>query len=204
MADNDSKGCGGVMRVAPIGLASPAIEDRVIFETGTASAAFTHGHPAGHLSAGYFAVTIASLVRGEPLIRALELADAELQRHGGNVEVARAIDAARELASRGRPGPEELETLGAGWVAEEALSIAVCCALTATRFGDGVLLAVNHSGDSDSTGSIAGNMLGAAFGVDAIPQTWLDRLELRQEIERIAVDLDAFATGQECETYPPN
>jgi ADP-ribosylglycohydrolase len=108
------------------------------------------------------------------------------------------------LALRGIPGPKGLETLGAGWVAEEALSIAICCALTARDFRHGVLLAVNHSGDSDSTGAIAGNIMGAEFGIDAIPRTWLDRLELRKEIERTAFDLNAFATGQECETYPPN
>jgi ADP-ribosylglycohydrolase len=67
----------------------------VNFETATASAAFTHGQPAGHLSAGYFAATIAALVRGEPLIRARELADAALQRHGGNDELAWTIDATR-------------------------------------------------------------------------------------------------------------
>ncbi|MFN8027118.1 MAG: ADP-ribosylglycohydrolase family protein [Acidimicrobiia bacterium] len=55
-----------------------------------------------------------------------------------------------------------IEALGAGWVAEEALAIGVYCALVATDLRAGLLLAVNHSGDSDSTGSIAGNLLGAA------------------------------------------
>ena len=52
----------------------------------------------------------------------------------------------------------------------------------------GVLAAVNHSGDSDSTGSIAGNILGAMYGVEAIPTRWLDELELRDEIEQLARD----------------
>lgn len=79
----------------------------------------------------------------------------------------------------------------------------------AKDFRDGVLLAVNHSGDSDSTGSIAGNLLGVHFGFDAIPSTWLERLELREEIERLATDLNAFVSGtttwpQVLEAYPPN
>jgi ADP-ribosyl-[dinitrogen reductase] hydrolase len=52
-----------------------------------------------------------------------------------------------------------------------------------------VRLAVNHSGDSDSTGSIAGNLLGAMLGAHAIPSQWLEMLELREEITALADDL---------------
>jgi len=45
------------------------------------------------------------------------------------------------------------------------------------------------SGDSDSTGSIAGNLLGAWFGVEAIPERWLGPLELREVISAVADDL---------------
>ena len=48
----------------------------------------------------------------------------------------------------------------------------------------GLLLAVNHSGDADSTGAIAGNLLGAAHGVGAIPADLLDPLEFRDLIEQ--------------------
>ncbi|MSW92987.1 MAG: ADP-ribosylglycohydrolase family protein, partial [Actinobacteria bacterium] len=79
-------------------------------------------------------------------------------------------------------------------VGEEALAIGVACALGAKGFEDGVLAAVNHSGDSDSTGSITGNLLGAIHGVAAIPTRWLDALEARAIIDQIACDLhDALA-----------
>ena len=51
------------------------------------------------------------------------------------------------------------------------------------------MLAVNHGGDSDSTGSIAGNLLGALMGIDAIPERWLAQLELRDVIVSVADDL---------------
>lgn len=51
------------------------------------------------------------------------------------------------------------------------------------------MLAVNHSGNSDSTGAITGNICGALYGVDSIPARWLDQLELRNEIEMLANDL---------------
>jgi ADP-ribosylglycohydrolase len=88
-------------------------------------------------------------------------------------------------------GPEMVERIGQGWIAEEALAISICCApASPDDFRRAVLLAVNHSGDSDSTGVITGNILGAALGVDAIPTKWLDRLELREKIETVAADLN--------------
>ncbi|HET9003219.1 MAG TPA: ADP-ribosylglycohydrolase family protein, partial [Gemmatimonadaceae bacterium] len=99
-------------------------------------------------------------------------------------------DRAVALASNGSPSAERVESLGAGWVAEEALAIAVYCALVfQDDFAGGVRLAVNHDGDSDSTGAITGNLLGAALGASAIPHRWVEALELREVIARLADDL---------------
>jgi ADP-ribosylglycohydrolase len=195
-AGNDSKGCGGVMRMAPVGLVGAALgDDTEVFGIAVDAAALTHGHPSGFLSAGYLAVAIAHLVRGEDLGQALRAGDVELGRWSDCGEVQRAIAAARALAARGLPTPEQLEGLGGGWVAEEALAIAVCCAIAAEDFRDCVIVAANHSGDTDSTAAIAGNLMGARLGVGALPPEWLDVLELRSEITQLADDLTAVAEG---------
>jgi ADP-ribosylglycohydrolase len=54
-----------------------------------------------------------------------------------------------------------------------------------------VTLAVNHDGDSDSTGAITGSVLGALHGDQAIPSRWLDLLELRDVVTMMADDLAA-------------
>lgn len=56
-------------------------------------------------------------------------------------------------------------------------------------FEKGIIAAVNHDGDSDSTGALTGNILGAVLGIDAIPQRFLDNLELKDIILEIAEDL---------------
>lgn len=221
---NDSKGCGGVMRAAPAGFgfsprrpaAVPALRRRA-FELGAASAALTHGHPSGHLSAGVLAATVWGLLRGDDLTDALDAARAELENHPGHQETSAALDAAVALAASGNVTPESLETLGGGWTGEEALAIAVCAALAAHRpdvdeagtGGSGtdglagpnpadanpagivrraLLLAVNHSGDSDSTGSVCGNLLGARYGAAGLPGAWQAGVELRQVIVQVAAD----------------
>ena len=201
---NNSKGCGGAMRVAPIGLVA---DDP--FELGLAAAALTHGHPSGYLAAGCFAWLISRVARGDQLLaaatRAAEIVS--LKAHSG--EITSALHGALELASDGEePTAEALETLGGGWIAEEALAISVYCALVARDFRHGVLLAVNHSGDSDSTGSMTGNLLGAALGVNAVPDRWRTNLRGREVVEEVARDLSRHYSGTaqfppDDDRYPP-
>src|SRR6266446_5601106 len=89
-ATNDSKGCGGVMRMAPVGmyfahsLGRERHPDRLlsnIFATGSDLAAITHGHPSGCLTAGAFAVMVSLLLAGNSLKDAIHAAKEELDRH---------------------------------------------------------------------------------------------------------------------------
>ncbi|GAA3460950.1 ADP-ribosylglycohydrolase family protein [Saccharothrix longispora] len=183
---NDSKGCGAVMRAAPVALWSDDV--REVFGLAAATGALTHGHPSGYLSAGVLAVLVQQVLAGLALLPAIGVARAELVRWDGHQEQLALLDLAVEMGAKGvRPTPEVIETtLGGGWVGEEALAIAVLTALTARDLGDGLLLAVNHSGDSDSTGALCGNLLGARDGVDAIPRHWLEALELEHVVDRLA------------------
>jgi ADP-ribosylglycohydrolase len=181
---NDSKGCGGVMRVAPVGLAG-----RSVFKIGAESAAITHGHPTGYLVAGAFALIVYEIQNGQTLEESVHRAVQELKQHDQHQETLDAIEQARSLAASTKPSPQAVEQLGAGWIAEEALGISLYCALTAKDFLSGVLLAVNHGGDSDSTGAITGNLLGALCGAEAIPEKLLQNLEGRLVIQKLAEDL---------------
>jgi ADP-ribosylglycohydrolase len=158
------------------------------FELGCQLAALTHGHVSGYLPAGVFAATMRGILDGRSLRAAVDDAVEMLRSWPRHEETSAAIDAALALSTRGLPVPEELERLGGGWVGEEALAIGLCCALAATDLEAAVVAAVTHSGDSDSTGSIAGNLLGAVGGVAAIPSRWLDVLELKDVIEALAAD----------------
>ncbi len=189
---NDSKGCGGVMRVAPVGLV--AEDEEQAFSLGCEAAAITHDHPSGYYSAGCFAAIIYHLMSGRSLPESIELALRILERpeNGGHEECAAAVHRAVALwhDSDLTPSPEVIERMGGGWVGEEALAISIYCALSSqNNFARGVLLAVNHSGDSDSTGAITGNLLGLMLGARTIPEKWLAELEMRAEIEAVAGDL---------------
>jgi ADP-ribosyl-[dinitrogen reductase] hydrolase len=85
---------------------------------------------------------------------------------------------------------DDVQTLGQGWIAEEALAISLLCALVwESNFDKALVLAVNHSGDSDSTGAITGNIMGCLLGMQGINHKWTDNLELHDVIQRLGIDL---------------
>lgn len=191
---NNSKGCGGVMRIAPVGLVEPP--DRV-FDTACGIAAITHGHPTGYLAAGCMAQIIREIISGQDLLTAVEKAGRRLEGVQYHDECSRALSKALGAHKHQPADVETVASLGLGWIAEEALAIGVYCALAAGEdFKKGITLAVNHSGDSDSTGAITGNLLGALLGTTAIPKPYLAELELVSLIEEIAGDLYALVSNE--------
>jgi ADP-ribosylglycohydrolase len=183
----ESKGCGTVMRSAPFGLLvgwDPAL----VFQLAIECAAQTHGHPTGYLAAGAFAVVVHALAHAEALEAAVLRAIGLLAAHPGHEETTVALRRALGAVRQGPPTAERVAELGEGWTAEEALSIGVYCALVAEDVRHGLLLAVNHSGDSDSTGSVCGNLLGVQHGDTALPPGWVAELEGRGTLLQLADD----------------
>lgn len=207
---NHSKGCGGVMRVAPWGLFlgesaahwdEPRLRDFV--REGAQMAALTHGHPLGWISAGALCylvnrcafevpegaddprAALEGIVRdcicGLPTWFADVPEDAAYQ--------AELLERAMKLAAGDEPDQPVIFQLGGGWVGEEALAIAVFSALRhADDFAEAIISAANHDGDSDSTAAICGNIVGALLGIDAIGSGW-DEVELRDVILEVARNL---------------
>ncbi|MHA1748831.1 MAG: ADP-ribosylglycohydrolase family protein [Promethearchaeota archaeon] len=202
---NDSKGCGGVMRTAPAGLAFPP---KRAFENGAKFAALTHTHPSGYLSAGFLSEIIAYIIREKTLPEAIELGMEQLIMYNGYEETLEKIKLAKKLLASGDSVNKSIQKIGEGWVGEEALAISLFCSL---KFIDdwkkGTLAAVNHSGDSDSTGSITGAILGTLLGIEAIPNKWVKNVENSEKIQKIADDMyRIFKKGEELsfDEYPPN
>ncbi len=189
-AHNNSKGCGAVMRSAPFGLLR--LDDAA--QMAEECAALTHGHPTGQLASGALAVIVEALAAGRPLGASIEMALDWLDGQSAARETVAALNDAVVAAHRD-PSFEVVQSLGEGWVADEALAIGVYCALAypdADQVRAALSLSVSHGGDSDSTGSICGNILGTLHGVSALPGDLLADLEGRETIERLASDLAAL------------
>ncbi|MBQ8202204.1 MAG: ADP-ribosylglycohydrolase family protein [Clostridia bacterium] len=214
---NHSKGCGGVMRTAPCGLLkmidTPDGEDAYAIQ-GAMAAAITHTHIMGYVPAAMLSdmvhmilledgrtlkeITLDSLARMmrlfSPEIVPAEGCEADDAPASGAfvsmLQFRELMSRAVKLAETDVPVDEAIMSLGEGWVGDEALAIAVYCVLKYQDDMEACLsAAVTHDGDSDSTGAIAGNILGAWLGVEGIPAQWLAELEMRGIIDDMACRL---------------
>jgi ADP-ribosylglycohydrolase len=177
------------MRVAPVGLLFNNDAEEA-FRIGAEVAAITHGHPCGFLPAGAFAAIVSFINQGQTLEHAIAGSLKILEKWKDHEETLFAVRKAIDLFELSGPSYKNVEKLGGGWVGEEALSIALYCAMHYnTDFEKAVLLSVNHSGDSDSTGSITGNIVGLMLGRSAIPSWWADKLEGSDIVIQMAEDL---------------
>lgn len=193
---NNSKGCGGIMRVAPLAL-NYQINIKDLDKEGAEIAAITHGHSLGYMPAAVVTHIINRIVFKRDKLSLKEIVMeakdtiAELFAEDRHLkELTDIIDRAVELSENDDTDLRNINRLGEGWVAEETLGIAIYCALRhQDDFSAGVIAAVNHKGDSDSTGAVTGNILGALLGFDAIEEKWKTDLELLDVIIEMADDL---------------
>lgn len=195
---NTSKGCGGVMRVAPIGIyfGGKRITIEEVDMIAAESAAITHGHDLGYIPAAGL-VHIIHLVSHDKDISLCEAVNSMIDtmpRLFPNAphinDYTELMQKAVQLAKSDVADIDAIHKLGEGWVAEETLAIAIYCALKHSNdFKEAMIASVNHNGDSDSTGAVTGNILGAYLGLSAIPSEYLDSLELREVIIELADDL---------------
>lgn len=198
---NNSKGCGGIMRIAPVGLIFHH-DCEEAFRLGAEITAITHGHPSGYLSAGALSAIICMLNNNIPLPEAINRTMGILRKWAHHEETLSAIQKAVEFSKNTQPTYENVQLLGGGWIGEEALSIALYCSLQYEHdFEKAINLAINHSGDSDSTGSITGNIVGLINGEEAIPRALIDNLLLEDVIRQIAIDLHIECKGNGHEVY---
>ena len=213
-AKNNSKGCGGIMRVAPVALCADLrdnMPDDFVYMLAGKTACITHNAPLGFIPAAFEVMLLDKIIHCDRAINRFalekmiwdctdEIRHVQLDYDSAKgtyaqftediAEIERLMKAAITLVYEGTSDVGSIERLGGGWTGETALAIAVYCALKHTdSFEDAVVAAVNHSGDSDSTGAICGNIMGLIHGFDAIPDYFKEHLELLPVLEEVATDL---------------
>ena len=200
---NRSKGCGGIMRIAPLALKYRWGEnfygdiEQIDMEAAELSA-ITHSHSLGYMPSAVVSHIISRILCSydEMSLKdmVLEARDSVSKLFAGDKNLPVLVDiinrAVRLAEEADADDLDNIHALGEGWVAEETLGIALYCALKYQNdFSKAMITAVNHKGDSDSTGAVTGNILGALVGYTAIDSKWKKNLELLDVILEVADDL---------------
>lgn len=204
---NNSKGCGGIMRVAPMGLFMASFKvkngegysDAELATAGAEIARVTHKHPLGFLPAAMLTLLLSRMAVlpldrckaqfVETIEECIKILD-EIYKNeytAAKEYLARLTRKAVALAQSSLSDADAIRQLGEGWTAEETWAIAIFCALRhIDNPKDAITASVNHDGDSDSTGSVAGNIVGAIYGYKALKEQRIfcpDGMELEKTLE---------------------
>ncbi len=168
-----SKGCGSVMRTAPVGLLYHRDPDRLA-AVADAAGCLTHRHPCARAATVAMSLAVSLALDHAPPDDILEAMLAAGRPFGP--EFGEHLCRVRPAAAL--PPDQAMALLGEGWVAEEALAAAwYCFARTPEDYVTTVLTGANTAGDSDSIAAIAGALSGAFNGLEAIPERWRETVE---------------------------
>ena len=179
---NNSKGCGGIMRVAPMGLfyaAHGCYSTERLAQAGAHIAKVTHLHPLGYLPAALMTLLISRIVPLAPEEVKDSITNIVKDGIGIMMKMEDPIEdkeflkkltlTAVQLAQSDINDADAIQQLGEGWTADEAWAISLYCAIRhIDNMQEAIIAAVNHDGDSDSTGAITGNIMGAIYGYESI------------------------------------
>lgn len=180
---NQSKGCGALMRVAPLAF----IDREDPYSVAIENSALTHGHQMSHIASAALVGLLRYISEGETLCDSVSLMRQDIKRiFMGSLEVKVFDDLLQQAILASEKDFDDMEIisrLGEGWVAEETLAIALYCSLKYSNdLKKALRVAVLHDGDSDSTGSVTGQILGTLLGAKKLPQEEIKRLDLLEPL----------------------
>ena len=165
---NNSKGNGGVMRLAPLAVyyaLNSDFTEHQIAMLGVDVSCITHGHNISIIASYHFVYLLSCLARDKNIVleklvlSSLKETVNQFSDFSEILEYDRLIEKSIRLAREDSINNRyAISQIGEGWVAEETLAIALNCALKYRNNPKNALLSsVNHKGDSDSTGLLTGN-----------------------------------------------
>ncbi len=186
-ADPSGGGNGSLMRLAPVPMLFADRTDELA-QRAVDSARTTHGAPQAHDATRYLAGLIAGDLGGESKQTLIGGAPYEPPGSGTAQDLHPEVAAVAAGSFREKEPPE---IAGRGYVVP-ALEAALWALHTTEDFAEGVRAAVNLGEDADTTGAIYGQLAGAVYGFEGIPNRWRESVVMSEEIVDFA---DRLADG---------
>ena len=168
-AHRSSQANGALMRISPLGIFGVRRTPAELAAWARADACLTHPHPVCQDSnVVYTAAVRYAIHSGGAADRIYGYAVEVLESEALDPAVGRAL-----LAAESKP-PADYQRQQ-GWVVT-ALQNAFFQLLHAPNLEEGIVDTVRRGGDTDTNGAIAGALLGAAWGLQAVPAQWLESI----------------------------
>lgn len=161
--NEQSNGNGSLMRILPLAFVKNLSDEQIAQVSG-----ITHAHPLSVEACTVYVHAAQLILDGFSLTEALETASLSSEIFSYLVDIS----------SRKRN-----EIRSTGYV-KDSLEASFWCLLTTDNFRDALIRAVNLGDDTDTIGAITGGMAGLAYGMESVPDSWMNALRKKEIIER--------------------
>jgi ADP-ribosyl-[dinitrogen reductase] hydrolase len=182
--DPYAAGNGSIMRLAPVPLFFARTPGKALDKAGESSRT-THGAATAIDACRYMAAIMVGALQERPKDEILE---SHFSPEPGYWDKKPLVSEINELAEGSFKRKQPPEIAGTGYVVK-SLEAALWAFYTTNSFEEGCLAAVNLGNDADTTGAVYGQIAGAFYGVEAIPEGWLAQLVRRDVIQSLADSL---------------
>ena len=161
--NEQSNGNGSLMRILPLAFVKNLSDEQIAQVSG-----ITHAHPLSVEACTVYVHAAQLILDGFSLTEALETASLSSE----------IFSYLADISSRKRN-----EIRSTGYV-KDSLEASFWCLLTTDNFRDALIRAVNLGDDTDTIGAITGGMAGLAYGMESVPDSWMNALRKKEIIER--------------------
>jgi ADP-ribosylglycohydrolase len=184
-----SAGNGSIMRLAPVPLFFAQNPEKAIAMSGESSRT-THGAQTAVDACRYLGALIVGAVKGASREELLSSHYSPITNYWDENLLVDEINAIAAGSFKHRQPPE---IRGTGYVVA-SLEAALWAFYHSQSFQEGCLLAVNLGDDADTTGAVYGQLAGAFYGEQEIPQSWRNRLAHYDLIKSFAEQLFSLSS----------
>lgn len=194
-----SNGNGSLMRILPLAYYHRIWDFQILIDRVHQVSMITHAHPRSQMACGiYISIAIALLEGNAPRIayrKGLDRIDPIYQKYPYNQErshfdrvFSREID---------RLSIEDINSEG---YVIDSLEASLWCLLNSSSYPEAVLKAVNLGEDTDTTAAVTGGFAGIYYGIENIPNDWMNTIARQEDVialaDRLEVAVDSFVDGK--------
>lgn len=198
---DDDCGNGSLMRILPAALYFSPLAVEPFLQRIHEVSAITHAHPRTLIGCGIYALLVRELLNEKDKQNAYRSSvNQALAYYSGLDPFHDQLHHFGRVLSFAIPSLEE-DSIGSSGYIIDTLEASLWCFLRYANTQEILLAAVNLGLDTDTTGMVAGGLAGSFYGIDSIPQSWLEALARKKEIDGlISQFVDAAVAFQDSTT----
>ena len=188
-------GNGSLMRILPVGIyfaSSPVPE---ILNAARKTSSLTHRHIRSQIACGFYCLMVSALLKGDDPEKAYNYAIGQAQERYSQLPYSRELDHFKGILS-GNIHQLPEENIQSGGYVIHTLEASIWCLLNSDTFTEAVLKAVNLGDDTDTTGIVTGGLAGIYYGIEAIPEEWINAIAKKEDIEKLFSNFISLLTSQ--------